>query len=86
MDAVLASFAGTWHGVYNIGTGVPTSVNDLIAALSGILGRPQGITHTAARPAEIERSCVDASKAAREALWQPRTTLVDGLRRTAATA
>ncbi|HEV8669286.1 MAG TPA: NAD-dependent epimerase/dehydratase family protein [Candidatus Limnocylindria bacterium] len=86
VDAVLASVAGTWHGLYNIGTGVATSVNDLIAALSGILGRPQGITHTAARPAEIERSCVDASKAARDGLWQPRTTLVEGLRRTAASA
>lgn len=86
VDAVLASFAGTWRGVYNIGTGVATSVNDLIAALSEILGRPQGITHTTARPAEIERSCVDASKAARDGLWQPRTTLVEGLRRTAASA
>jgi len=84
VDAVVASFAGTWHGVYNIGTGVATSVNDLIAALSEILGRPTGLSHTAARPAEIERSCVDASKAKRDGLWLPRTTLVDGLRRTAA--
>src|SRR2546430_1534068 len=58
VDAVVASFAGTWHGVYNIGTGVATSVNDLIAALSEILGRPTGLSHTAARQAEIERSCV----------------------------
>jgi UDP-glucose 4-epimerase len=86
VEAVVASFAGTWHGVYNIGTGVATSVNDLIAALSGILGRPQGITHTAARPAEVERSCVDASKAARDGLWRPRTALVDGLRLTASSA
>ena len=86
VDAVTAAFAGTWKGVYNIGTGVPTSVNDLIAALTEILGRPQGVTHTAARQAEVERSCVDASKAARDGLWQPRTTLLDGLRRTASSA
>ncbi len=86
VDAVVASFAGTWHGVYNIGTGVATSVNDLIAALSEILGRPPGLSHTATRPAEIERSCVDASKARRDGLWRPRTTLVEGLRRTASSS
>jgi len=85
VDAVLASFAGTWNGVYNIGTGVATSVNDLIAALSEILGRPQGLSHTASRPAEIERSCVDASKAERDGLWRPKTPLRDGLRLTAHT-
>jgi UDP-glucose 4-epimerase len=86
VDAVTAAFAGTWSGIYNIGTGVATSVNDLIAAMSEILGRPAGVTHTAARPAEVERSCVDASKAARDGLWRPSTTLADGLRRTAASA
>jgi len=86
VDAVVASFVGTWHGVYNIGTGVATSVNDLIAALSEILGRPPGLSHTATRPAEIERSCVDASKARRDGLWRPRTTLVEGLRRTASSS
>jgi len=84
VDAVLAAFAGNWKGVYNIGTGVATSVNELIAALSEILGPPPGITRAAERPAEVQRSCVDASRAKRDGLWEPRTTLVDGLRRTAA--
>jgi UDP-glucose 4-epimerase len=82
-DAVLASFAGKWKGVYNIGSGVATSVNDLIAALSGILGPPPGITKAPERPGETQRSCVDASKARRDGLWQLRTALVEGLRRTA---
>jgi len=59
-------------------------VNELIAALSEILGPPPGITRAAERPAEVQRSCVDASRAKRDGLWEPRTTLVDGLRRTAA--
>jgi UDP-glucose 4-epimerase len=85
-DAVLASFAGTWNGIYNIGTGIATSVNDLIAALSEILGPPPGMTKAPERPGETQRSCVDASKAKREGLWQLRTSLVDGLRRTASSA
>jgi UDP-glucose 4-epimerase len=82
-DAVLATSAGKWTGVYNIGTGVATSVNDLISSLSAILGAPAGVTNAAERPGETQRSCVDASKAKRDGLWQPRTTLVQGLRRTA---
>jgi hypothetical protein len=35
------------------------------------------------RPGEVHRSCIDASRAIRDGLWQPRTTLVEGLRRTA---
>jgi UDP-glucose 4-epimerase len=82
-DAVLASFAGKWNGIYNIGSGVATSVNDLIGALSGILGPPSGVTKAPERPGEIQRSCVDASKAKRDGLWQLRTPLMEGLRRTA---
>ena len=82
-DAVLASFAGTWQGVYNIGSGVATSVNDLIAAITGILGPPPGVTKAPERSGETQRSCVDASKAKRDSLWQLRTALIEGLRRTA---
>jgi UDP-glucose 4-epimerase len=86
VDAVLSAFAGNWKGVYNIGTGVATSVNDLIAALTEILGPPPGVTKAPERPAETQRSCVDASRAQRDGLWQPSTALVDGLRRTASSA
>ena len=82
-DAVLASFAGKWKGIYNIGSGVATSVNDLIAALTGILGPPPGVTKAPDRPGETQRSCVDSSKAKSDGLWQLRTALIEGLRRTA---
>ena len=86
VDAVLAAFAGKWKGVYNIGTGVPTSVNELIAAMAEILGPPAGITKAPERPGELQRSCIDSSRAKRDGLWQSRTGLLDGLRRTAQTA
>jgi UDP-glucose 4-epimerase len=85
-DAVLSSFAGNWKGVYNIGTGVATSVNDLIQAMAKILGPVPGITKAPERPAEVQRSCVDATRAKRDGLWEPSTSLVDGLRRTASSA
>lgn len=82
VDAVLAAFAGKWTGIYNIGTGVPTSVNELIAAMGEILGPPSGITRAPERPGELQRSCIDSSRAKRDGLWQSRTGLIDGLRRT----
>jgi UDP-glucose 4-epimerase len=85
VDAVLAAFGGKWNGVYNIGTGVATSVNELIAAMTEVLGPPPGITKAPERSGEVQRSCVDASRAKRDGLWQSRTGLLDGLRRTART-
>ena len=85
-DAVLAALSASVVGVYNIGTGVATSVNALIDMLTGILGPPAGVERVAPRPAEIGRSCVDPSKAARDGLWTPRISLRDGLERTSRTA
>lgn len=86
VDAVLSSFAGNWKGTYNIGTGVATSVNEIIESMASVLGPPPGIRHAPARPVETQRSCLDPSKARRDGLWEARVTLREGLRLTAARA
>jgi UDP-glucose 4-epimerase len=88
VDAIASSFAGNWTGVFNIGTGVPTSVNALIAELAKVLGPAPEIRHAPERAGgvELDRSCLDSSKAARTGLWRPKTTLRDGLRETARVA
>jgi UDP-glucose 4-epimerase len=83
VEAVLTALGGQHRGVYNIGTGVATSVNELVSALEAVLGPPAGIRRAPARPAEVLRGCVDPSKAARDRLWRPRTKLAHGLRATA---
>ena len=86
-DAVAAVLAGLDRGPtgsYNIGTGVATSVNQLVAAMTELLGPPTSVIRAAERPGEIQRSCVDSAKARREGLWRPAVPLVDGLRRTVA--
>jgi len=84
VEAVLAALAGTHAGVFNIGTGIATSVNELVSAFSMILGPPPSVRQAPARPAEVLRACVNPTKAAREGLWRPTTALAEGLRRTAA--
>ena len=84
VEAITSAFAGRWTGVYNVGTGVATSVNALVAALSEVAGPPPEIRHAPERAGgvELDRSCLDVSKAARDGFWRPKTSLREGLRRT----
>jgi UDP-glucose 4-epimerase len=78
VDAVLASL-GHGGGVFNVGTGTPTSVNELFEAccrVAGVEARPE---HAEPRPGDLRRSVLDVSRAGRELGWRPRTSLDDGL-------
>ena len=83
VTAILGALDRAVTGSYNIGTGVATSVTELVAMLSALLGPPTRVVRAAEREGEIQRSCLDASKAARERLWRSSMPLGEGLRRTA---
>lgn len=85
-DAVMSSFTGDWTGLYNIGTGVATSVTTLIKEMTKILGPAPKIEHAPVRPIETQRSCLNARKAGRDGLWKPKTDLASGLKQTLALA
>ncbi len=69
-------------GVFNVGTGIETSVNELYDAVSWIAGVDRAAEHARARTGEIERSVLDAGRAERELAWQPGHTLDQGLAET----
>jgi UDP-glucose 4-epimerase len=85
--------SGPGFAAYNIGTSVPTDVNELAAALRAHcqqLLRQRGSNvvvppplHGSARPGDLRSSLVSAAKAQRELGWRPTVALDDGLRRTA---
>lgn len=81
-EAVTNALAGRRTGTYNIGTGVATTVNTLVAELTALLGPPVEVRRAPPRAVEILRACVEPSKAARDGLWTPRTDLRAGLART----
>ena len=70
-------------GAVNVGTGRETSVLDLVAILQQEGGRddfePQ---FEDARLGEIERSCLDVTRAREELGWEARTALATGMRAT----
>jgi UDP-glucose 4-epimerase len=84
VSAVLGAIDRPVTGLYNVGTGVATSVNDLVAAMTALLGPPKAVDRAPEREGEIERSCLDSSKAARQGLWRSSVPLREGLRRTLA--
>ena len=78
---VLALGAGSGEMV-NIGTGVGTSVNDIVRELKSITGFGGESIHLPARPGEVQRIYLDATRAKRVLGWAPRVTFRDGLEKT----
>jgi UDP-glucose 4-epimerase len=66
-------------GVYNIGTGIETSVVDLYDAIRAATGIDREATFAPARLGELQRSVLDASLAERDLGWHPARPLADGL-------
>ena len=63
---------------FNIGTGVETSVLDLAACIGRAAGVTPKVEHADARAGELERSALDASKAAQQLKWTPAVALDAG--------
>ena len=70
--------AADGSGVYNIGTGVETSVNELYAAMATAAGVDTAAVHAEPRVGELSRSALDPGRAVRELGWAPTTSLADG--------
>ncbi len=68
--------------ILNLGTGVPTSVNDIVRELNHILDTRLEPIREPARAGEIQRIYLDAARARRMLGWTPRVEFADGLRRT----
>jgi len=70
--------------VFNVGTGIETSVNELARMIGEAAVRPTEIEHIDRRDIDnIRRRVVNIEKARRMLRWTPTVTLQDGLRRTA---
>lgn len=70
------------NGIYNVGTGVETSDQEIFNLLAGLVGY-QGSPHYApVRKGEIYRICLDCFKARKEIGWQPQFLLREGLTET----
>lgn len=84
-DVAEANLAALTHGdgeIYNIGTGISTSIHRLIRAMEEITGRKAEIEYLPPREGDIRDSLFRIDKAIRGLHWSPKVTLHEGLKRT----
>ena len=82
-DVVDATLAALGHvGVYNVGTGIETSVVALYELCRRVAGSDTQAELAPPRLGELQRSVLDPGLAARELGWRPEHRLEDGVRAT----
>lgn len=79
VDANLLALEKGDGEVYNLGSGVGTSVNEIFRRLARLTGYTQAPRHGPPLPGEVFKIYLDATKARRELGWQPAVSLEEGL-------
>ena len=80
--ANLAALQSSAVGIFNIGTGAETSVNQLAAAIQTANGSNVVFNHGPARAVDQRRSALDNTKAKNELSWQSSVSLTQGIKQT----
>ena len=71
------------EGIFNIGTGIETSINQIYQEVRSTLNPDQEVAYEAAKAGEQLRSVIDPSLAKQTFGWESSVTISDGLRQTA---
>lgn len=80
---IACALRGVPGGVYNLASGVETSVRELAESINILTGNPTPLAITHARPWDRSgKRYGETTKAEREIGFRPRTSLEDGLKRT----
>ena len=82
VEANLAALNKTARGIYNVGTGRETNINDLFRTLAKLINPSVREIHGPGKKGEQLRIALDSSRLHRELDWEPKITLQDGLART----
>lgn len=79
---VLAFNGESTNGIFNLGSGKGTSVNELYSVLAKITGYTREVKHGPAIVGETRKIYLDAKKAEDQLGWKPMVGLRDGLEKT----
>lgn len=81
-QAIGLALGDVQSGVYQVGTGAETSVNELISTLETISGKELVRKHVPIRRGEVKRMFLDITKARKQLGYDPKFRLSEGLERT----
>lgn len=79
LEAVRAVFVPSVEGIFNVGTGTETTVNEIFTRLKELTNSRCQEIHGPAKEGEQIRSVLDASKLEKETDWAPGVSLSEGL-------
>jgi len=80
VDATILAINSDMLGVYNVGTGIGTSVNVLAECIKSSLDSDSPIVHVSPRPGDPEHACADILKIV-SMEWRPKRSLVEEIRK-----
>lgn len=78
-----AASCGRSGEVYNIGTGIGSSINQLTTIISRILGKNIFSEYVESRTVDVRKNVLDSGKLSTALDWHPRTDLETGIAKTA---
>lgn len=81
-NLLAADAAGVSGTTMNVASGRSTSVNELLETIQEVTGVRVPPKHSEARPGDVRHSRADISRARRQLGFEPKTTLLEGLRDT----
>lgn len=70
------------NGVFNVGTGIETDVNQIYRTIASLLDYPNPPIHGPAKNGEQQRSCLSSGLVKKTSGFAPTTPLTDGLKQT----
>ena len=68
--------------IFNIGTGIETSVNEIFSTIISIAGAKLPPKYSPERKGEVKRIALDISRSFEKLSWTPKTTLDEGIKKT----
>jgi len=67
-------------GVFNAGSGIGHSINDIVSILQEVINKPLQVKYSEGRDCDVKKIILDITRAMHQFDWQPSVSLHDGIR------
>ena len=68
-------------GIYNVGSGVGTTLNELLDAIREVSGSPCQVNYDTSRKFDVPCNILDIEKIKKDFGWSPSVNLTDGIKK-----